>query len=66
VSNDYNRFHNTAILLEECFDCINDDLSNSESRARNKLIKLCMAITENQLDLENQEEYDSEEFDCPL
>jgi hypothetical protein len=43
----YCRFYNTLEDLRDCYDHIDDDLSDSEeeARARKALVKLCAEIT---------------------
>jgi hypothetical protein len=41
----YCRFHNTVEDLQDCYDNLDDhDLSEEETRARLRLIKLCQQI----------------------
>ncbi len=41
----YCRFQNTVPDLEDCYEHLyDDDLSNEEERARNKLIEVCQQI----------------------
>jgi hypothetical protein len=44
----YVRFTNTARDLKDCFDNMDDDeLSESEEKARKRLIRLCVLIADN-------------------
>lgn len=47
----YCRFENTYRDLEDCFENIDNDLSDSEQRYRTRLIELCMRIAEECEDL---------------
>lgn len=52
----YVRFENTLADLRDCKDHFQDDeedLSNSENRARKRLIKLCAVIASDYSDLED-------------
>jgi hypothetical protein len=41
----YCRFQNTVLDLQDCFDSMNEsDLSEEETRAKERLIKLCVDI----------------------
>ena len=40
----YCRFQNTLKDLRDCFDHIDDDLSDEEDRARQELLEMCRAI----------------------
>lgn len=40
----YIRFENTSADLEDCLEHINDDLSDAEADARERLINLCRSI----------------------
>ncbi len=43
----YCRFQNTAEDLQDCYDNLDvDDISESEKKARTRLIKLCISIAE--------------------
>jgi hypothetical protein len=42
----YCRFTNTAADLEDCFGHIDDDLSLEEARAKVRLLRLCVAISD--------------------
>ena len=42
----YCRFENTLTDLEDCFDHLEDDLSESEAEARDNLIELCKTIAD--------------------
>lgn len=42
----YCRFENTYIDLLECYQYVDDELSESEENYRKKLIKLCKEIAE--------------------
>jgi len=40
----YCRFSNTLSDLKDCYEAMDDELSDEERKARLKLIKLCVAI----------------------
>ena len=43
----YCRFENTTADLRDCYDNLDvDDISESEKKARTRLIKLCISIAE--------------------
>ena len=42
----YCRFHNTLVDLEDCYEHMDDDLSEAEIRERERLIDLCRRIVE--------------------
>jgi len=45
----YCRFQNTLSDLQDCLDHLqDDDLSEAEERARQKLIKLCTSVAEDE------------------
>ncbi len=44
----YCMFENTVEELNQCYDYLNDDLSESEHNHRKRLINLCVDILENQ------------------
>ena len=43
----YCRFQNTLGDLRDCYDNMDNDLSEAEKGARRRLIKLCASIAEN-------------------
>jgi hypothetical protein len=51
----YCRFQNTVKDLQECFDCLFDDLSPEEAKARKQLISLCRSIVAEVSDDEDDE-----------
>jgi hypothetical protein len=42
----YVRFENTYRDLKDCFNHLDDELSESEEKARQRLLDLCKKITE--------------------
>jgi len=49
----YCRFHNTLIDLRDCYDHLfDDDLSEEESRDRQRLIDLCETIADEATNLD--------------
>jgi hypothetical protein len=46
----YCRFHNTLSDLRDCWDNMDDDLSEEERKARERLIALCKRIADNYCD----------------
>lgn len=40
----YCRFSNTVSDLEDCYENMDDDLSEEEERARRRLIRICVNI----------------------
>ncbi len=44
------RFHNTLEALRECYDHIDDDLSEAEDAARDRLIRLIRQIANEEED----------------
>ncbi len=40
----YCRFHNTLLDLQDCQEAMDDDLSEAEHDAKEKLIRLCKMI----------------------
>jgi hypothetical protein len=49
----YCRFRNTLNDLYDCFDQMDEDLSEEESEARKKLINLCKRIADDADDYES-------------
>jgi hypothetical protein len=47
----YARFENTYSDLQDCYEAMDDELSETEQNYRTKLIKLCSIITEQCQDL---------------
>lgn len=53
----YCRFRNTLQDLRECYDNIDDDdISEEEKQARERLIKLCATIVNNYGDIDDTAE----------
>jgi len=61
----YCRFENTLQDLEDCYEHLSDDLSDSkyEQRARERLIQLCYDITNLAESLEDEEAEDEDAYD---
>lgn len=44
INMSYCRFENTLAALRDCYDSMDEDVSESEATARQKLIELCAEI----------------------
>lgn len=50
----YCRFQNTLSDLRDCYNNMDEDLSDEEEKAKNRLIKLCKQIADNYGDEDEQ------------
>lgn len=57
----YCRFENTLDDLQDCFDHLHEELSESENRCRKALVELCRSIVE-QADEANLDELIDDEL----
>jgi hypothetical protein len=48
----YCRFENTAKDLEDCYDHLEDKLSESEEKAKQRLLELCLLIVQDYFNFE--------------
>ena len=67
----YCRFENTLSDLRDCYENMEDSLSNTEQQARQSIIKLCMKISEeygfdHNYDLEAKADYSASADDYSL
>ena len=51
----YCRFENTSNSLEDCEEHLLDELSDSEKRARKRLVYFCQKIVDNYEELDDDE-----------